>query len=76
MRKEPAWKAALSGDVEAAIGLNVDCGGTAGVHAVRDAVLAGIEPHIKAAEQRGYSAGVSKNGKTVRELRQQLAKED
>jgi hypothetical protein len=34
----------LSDAVECAIGLNVDCGGTEGVHRVRDAVLAAIRP--------------------------------
>lgn len=32
--------------VECAIGLNVDCGGTEGVHRVRDAVLAAIQPAL------------------------------
>lgn len=32
--------------IECAIGLNVDCGGTQGVHQVRDAVLAAIEEHL------------------------------
>lgn len=32
--------------VECAIGLNVNCGGTAGVHKVRDAVLAVVQPEL------------------------------
>lgn len=68
MAKEPAWKAHLGE------GLAIWMPGWTRT-AIND-LLAVIEPHIKAAEQRGYSAGVSKNGATVRELRQQLAKED
>lgn len=32
--------------IECAIGLTQDCGGTAGVHAVRDAVLAVVQPEL------------------------------
>lgn len=32
--------------VEAAIGLNVDCGGVEGVHRVRDAVMAVVQPEL------------------------------
>lgn len=36
----------LSDAVEAAIGLNVDCGGAEGVYRVRDAVMAAIEREL------------------------------
>lgn len=63
---ESEWKTSLSAAVEAAIGLNVDCGGAAGVYRVRDAVLKGITPHIDAAYQRGLMAGRSQAGYTTR----------
>lgn len=49
----------VSDAVECAIGLNVDCGGTEGVHRVRDAVLTAIRPELDAlaalrAVARGY----------------------
>lgn len=59
---EPDWKVRLSAAVEVAIGLNVDCGGAAGVYRVRDAVLADIAPHVEAAYQRGLEAGRSQAG--------------
>lgn len=63
---EPDWKTALSEAVEAAIGLNVDCGGTLGVHRVRDAVLHALEPHLNAAYERGLMAGRSQAGYVTR----------
>jgi hypothetical protein len=36
----------LAAQIECAIGLTQDCGGTAGVHAVRDAVLAVVRPEL------------------------------
>jgi hypothetical protein len=76
MTKKPDWEEALSSDVECAIGISVDCGGTAGVHYVRDVVLRSIEPHIKAAEQRGFSAAASKVGQRqaaeIKELKTKL----
>jgi hypothetical protein len=36
----------LAAEIECAIGLTQDCGGTAGVHAVRDAVLAVVQPEL------------------------------
>jgi hypothetical protein len=36
----------LAAAIECAIGLTQDCGGTAGVHAVRDAVLAVVQPEL------------------------------
>ncbi|MBT2398364.1 hypothetical protein [Streptomyces sp. ISL-100] len=52
----------LKGDIECAIGLHVDCGGTEGVHKVRDAVLAAVLPHFELAYQRGVMAERSKAG--------------
>lgn len=72
-KEEPAWKAGLSADIECAIGLNQDCGGAEGVYALRDHVFTAVARHIRAAEQRGFSAGVSKSGATVAELRKKLA---
>jgi hypothetical protein len=63
---EPDWKQTLSDAVEAAVGLNVDCGGTLGVHRVRDAVLHAIGPHIEAAYARGLMAGRSQQGYATR----------
>jgi hypothetical protein len=63
---EPDWKTELSADVECAIGFNVDCGGTVGVHRVRDAVLHAIDRHIDAAYLRGLNAGRSQSGYTTR----------
>lgn len=57
---EPDWKTELRAAVEAAIGLNVDCGGAAGVYRVRDAVMEAIQPHGDAAFARGLMAGSSK----------------
>jgi hypothetical protein len=37
----------LADQIECAIGLTQDCGGTAGVHAVRDAVLAVVQPKLE-----------------------------
>lgn len=48
IRSKPA-ETDLERAVEAAIGLNVDCGGAEGVYRVRDAVMAAIErelPHV------------------------------
>jgi hypothetical protein len=36
----------LADAIECAIGLNTDCGGTEGVHRVRDAVLAAVQPYV------------------------------
>ncbi len=63
---EPDWKQALSAAVEAAVGLNVDCGGAVGVHRVRDAVLKAIQPHLDAAFSRGLMAGRSQSGYATR----------
>ena len=63
---EPDWKATLSAAVEAAIGLNVDCGGASGVYRVRDAVLEAIQPHLDAAFARGLMAGRSQAGYSTR----------
>ncbi|MEW2498408.1 hypothetical protein AB0942_33480 [Streptomyces nodosus] len=56
---DPDWKRRLSDDVEVAIGISVDCGGTRGVHYVRDVVLGNVLPHIEAAYERGFAAGKS-----------------
>jgi hypothetical protein len=44
----------LANAVECAIGLNVDCGGTQGVHRVRDAVLAALEEHLDIGEAEAW----------------------
>jgi hypothetical protein len=59
---EPVWETRLNADIEAAIGLSVDCGGTAGVQRVRDVVLRNVLPHIDAAYKRGLMAGRSQSG--------------
>lgn len=59
------WRLDLKGDIEAAIGLNVDCGGAEGVYRVRDAVLAAVLPHLEAAYKRGHVAGASRSGRPV-----------
>ncbi|MCX5374174.1 hypothetical protein OG613_08095 [Streptomyces sp. NBC_00015] len=75
---EPDWKTELRAAVEAAIGLNVDCGGAAGVYRVRDAVMEAIQPHGDAAFARGLMAGSSKaDYRLVQEkgrLRRELAR--
>lgn len=58
-----SWRVRLNGDVECAIGLNVDCGGAAGVYRVRDAVLKAIAPHLDAAFARGLMVGRHTNTK-------------
>lgn len=72
---------AVSDAVECAIGLNVDCGGPAGVHRVRDAVLAAIQPELDAlaalrAVARGYcpSCGRGDAAPTVEDWEQQRDK--
>lgn len=45
---DPIRHPALTEAIESAIGLNVDCGGTQGVHRVRDAVLDAIQPELDA----------------------------
>lgn len=64
--EEPAWKAALSADVECAIGLNQDCGGAEGVRVLRDHVLEDLEFHIQAAEQRGREAALREAAEKIR----------
>lgn len=56
----------LKEDIECAIGLNVDCGGTEGVHKVRDAVLAAVLPHFELAYKRGLMAAKSQAGYATR----------
>lgn len=56
------WRMDLKGDIEAAIGLNVDCGGAQGVYRARDAVLEAVLPHLEAAYKRGEVAGGSRAG--------------
>lgn len=68
----------LREDIEVAIGLNVDCGGAADVHRVRDAVLAAVLPHMELAYKRGIEAAtgrasarlVQENERLRRELEQ------
>lgn len=81
MAKESAWRADLRGPIADLFRLKDGVlpawmSARNSAETIADIVLTLLEPHIKAAEQRGYSAGVSKNGATVRELRQQLAKGD
>jgi hypothetical protein len=53
-------------DVECAIGLNVDCGGTEGVHRVRDAVLAVRDEQIEELTDRHRRLGIElKHWQTV-----------
>lgn len=63
---EPDWKTRLAADIEVAIGISVDCGGTLGVCRVRDVVVRNVLPHIEAAYQRGLQAGRSQDGYTTR----------
>lgn len=68
---EPDWKAELRDAVEVAIGISVDCGGTPGVHRVRDMVMKNVMPHIDAAYERGLQAGRSQAGyKTKRKKKE------
>lgn len=68
---EPRWKTELRDAVEVAIGISVDCGGTSGVHRVRDVVVKNVVPHIEAAYQRGLQAGRSQAGyKTSRKKKE------
>ncbi|WP_326613202.1 hypothetical protein OG949_33120 [Streptomyces scopuliridis] len=59
---QPAWKAELSRDIEAAIGLNMDCGGAEGVYRLRDVVLKDVMPHIEAAFKRGHDVAKLRQG--------------
>jgi hypothetical protein len=75
-KEEPAWKAELEQGLARALsgsGLNIAARVTA-----RDAILPPVWAAIRAAEQRGFQAGVNKTGDSVGKLREQLktARED
>jgi hypothetical protein len=70
-KEEPAWKAEL--EIEIARSLKASGIREIGARVMaRDAVLPAAWAAIKAAEQRGFSAGVSKSGDTVARLREEL----
>lgn len=69
-KEEPAWKAELEQGLARALsgsGLNIAARVTA-----RDAILPPVWAAIRAAEQRGFQAGVNKTGDSVGKLREQL----
>jgi hypothetical protein len=69
-KQEPAWKAELEKGLARALsgsGLNIAARVTA-----RDAILPPVWAAIRAAEQRGFQAGVNKTGDSVGKLREQL----
>lgn len=80
---DPIRHPALTEAIESAIGLNVDCGGTQGVHRVRDAVLDAIQPELDALAAlrqvaRGYcpECGRGDAGPTTDDWEQQRQRAD
>lgn len=80
---DPIRHPALTEAIESAIGLNVDCGGTQGVHRVRDAVLDAIQPELDALAAlrqvaRGYcpECGRGDAAPTVEDWEQQRQRAD
>ena len=80
---DPIRHPALTEAIESAIGLNVDCGGTQGVHRVRDAVLDAIQPELDALTAlrqiaRGYcpECGRGDAAPTVADWEQQKQRAD
>lgn len=52
---KPSPREQYEARVECAIGLNVDCGGTVGVHIVRDAVMAVRDAELAASQRRAVT---------------------
>ncbi|MGW1533905.1 hypothetical protein [Streptomyces aureus] len=54
MTDQPTARQPFADAIECAIGLNINCGGTDGVHRVRDAVLTAIEEHLHLGEAEAW----------------------
>jgi hypothetical protein len=72
-KEEPAWKAGMGELIDSFLGEITSYGEVAETSdRIAEMFTARITPHILAAEQRGFQAGVNKTGDSVGKLREQL----